>query len=178
MVERRIVILTGVSCSGKSSLSEKILEDINWDSPINFTTRQPRNSWENKEYIFTSIDKFLDKVKNKELLEFTIYWDNLYWISNNFPDCNLVLILDPIWKAQAIKYFSTNNINYESYYLNISKDLQIERLKKRWDSIEEIEKRTKDFDWFSPTKFDIILDWKTDTDTLADNILRWLYTEI
>ena len=45
---RRIVIITWVSCSGKTTLQNELLARW-WNRPINFTTRKPRTEEANIE---------------------------------------------------------------------------------------------------------------------------------
>jgi guanylate kinase len=172
IVKRRIVILTGVSASWKSSVQEEILDNPNWVKPINFTTRKPRSDYELNEYVFLSKKQFEIKKNNWDFLETTDYWGNNYWITKYLPeDKNIILVLDPIGRTQVIRDFIYSWVKYESIYLQIDKKTQKERLLNRGDSVYEIEKREKDFLWFWPTESDLIIDWNKNIEDISNYIL-------
>lgn len=167
---RRIVILTWVSGSWKTSLQEELILR-GWSTPINFTTRKPRNNKELDYYVFLTEKQFQIKKKHWDFLETTNYNWNNYWISKFIWDWNIVLILDVNWREEVINKFRDNNIKFKSYYINLTPELQKERLLKRWDNKEQIKKRSNDFDLFYPTDNCEILDWSLDTKILADYII-------
>ena len=164
-MNRRILLITGVSCSWKTTLQKYMLEQ-GWQKPINFSTRQARNDEELDEYVFLTEDQYFTKLKNWDFLEHTNYWWNWYWISKHLPEGNVCIILDPIWRAMASEYFIRNNISFETIFLDCDLELQQTRLLKRWDNEEEIKKRTKDFSWFYPTNKCKVLEWRIDTNLL------------
>lgn len=176
---RRVMIITWVSASWKTTLQEKLLERW-WKRPINFTTRKPRNDFEYNEYVFLTREQFLEKLNNGDFLEFTNYWWNFYWVSNMFKTWkvegieirnnlgnDLCIILDPVWRAQVMEKLSRENIEIIDVYINISPELQRERLENRWDWEDEVIKRSNDFKWFHPTDKSIILDGSIDVDLLV-----------
>ena len=62
---------------------------------------------------------------------------------------------------------SRENIEIIDVYINITPELQRERLENRWDWEWEILKRSNDFKWFHPTDKSIILDGSIDVDLLV-----------
>lgn len=164
-----VVIITGVSASWKTTLQQELLRR-GWERPYNFTTRQSRWDWEQEEYIFLTKEAFINKISRGEFLENTNYWGNFYWVSKYLPEGKTCIVLDPVGRAQVSEYFVRNNIPFKTFYLEISPTLQEQRLRKRKDSQEEIDKRAKDFQWFSPTNKCEILDGNTDSILLADKI--------
>ena len=179
----RIVIITWVSCSWKTTLQNELLNRW-WSRPLNFTTRKPRDvnalhytdedwdfsSKELDEYIFLSESNFFKKLKNWDFLENTNYMWNRYWVSRYLPKWNICIVLDPVWRNQVMEHFSRLWIEYETYYLVISKELQEKRLLKRWDTEKEILRRKRDFNWFSATNKCKILRWDLSWEELADII--------
>ena len=173
--KRRILIVTWVSACWKTSLQEEILKDKDWVRPVNFSTREPRGDYELDEYCFLTKEQFEIKERHWDFIETTNYWGNSYWITKYLPeDKNIVIIVDPIWRTQIIRYFLENNIEFESIYLYINLDTQLERLTKRGDSIEEIIKRQRDFHWFWPTQSCTVLDWTLDSKVISDYLLYWI----
>ena len=182
-MNRRIVIITWVSASWKTTLQDELLKRW-WQRPLNFTTRKPRdvnafidldndwdfNSKELDEYIFLSKENFFKKMKNWDFLENTNYWWNFYWASTFLPKWNVCIILDPVWRSQVLEYFTRRWIDVETFFIEISQELQEERLIKRLDTEKEILRRKRDFNWFSPTNKCIRLNWRMDTKILANII--------
>lgn len=179
--EKNVAILVWVSCSWKSSLQEILINEKGYVRPLNFTSRKPRTedayevdedwdfSWkERDEYIFCSKKQLLQKYSNWDLLEIVNYWGNLYGISNLLDESkNNVIVVDPSGRAQALSYLIKRGWNVKTYYLEITKELQEERLRNRWDSEEEIYKRKSDYDWFSPTPKCVRLNWAKPTQELV-----------
>lgn len=162
-IMNKLLIITWVSTSGKTSLQSLLLENW-WNKPINFTTRQPRSDAELDEYVFLDKQKFLIKYSNWDFLENTNYWDNFYWISKYFPNWNICIILDPVWRAQIeqkIANWELSNYKTSFVFLECSPEEQLKRLKERWSNEEEINKRKKDFTYFNPTRNSIVLKEKT-----------------
>jgi len=181
---RRIIIITGVSCSWKTTLQNELLER-GWNRPLNYTTRKPRdkealvsidaegdfNSKELDEYIFLSENNFFNKLKNWDFLENTNYNWNYYWVGRVWmPKWNIAIVLDPAWRSQVLEYYTKRGIEVETYYMDITKELQEERLIKRGDDEKQIIARKRDFKWFSATNKCIRLNWKEDPDILANLI--------
>ena len=73
----KLIILSGPSGTGKSSIAKRILEneDFNLSFSISATSRAKReNEVDNKDYYFMSIDGFKSKIEENEFLE----WEEVY----------------------------------------------------------------------------------------------------
>jgi len=178
----KVIVITWVSCSGKTTLQEELTRRW-YESPINFTTRSPRsknyssidedwdyNSKEFGEYIFLNKSNFLKKLRNWDFLEHVQYCKNWYWISKFLPNWKVVLILDPIGRNQVLRYFSDIWVEVVTYYLEISKKVQDERLQQRKLDDKQVISRKKDFERFSPTNKCRKLNWTVAVKELADII--------
>lgn len=169
-INKNIVILTWVSASWKTTLQEE-LQKRGWKHPINFTTRKPRNDAELDNYVFITKEQFTKKLVKWDFLEYTIFNDNFYWVSNTLTQNNkYIIILDPIWRAQVMEKLARKWQKPITFYLWIDESIQYDRLNKRWTTIEEINERMKDNLWFHPTPDCIHLDWNWSIKTLADII--------
>jgi len=167
MSERRIVILTGVSGSWKTTLQEELLKTGKWERPLNCTTRESRWDYELDEYLFLTKEQFFFKLEKWDFLEHTNYWWNWYWVCASLRvNTNIIIILDPIGREMASEFFIRNGIKFETYFLQINPDEQENRLIKRGDSKVEIVKRRNDFKWFSPTPQCKILSGNNTTECL------------
>ena len=120
--------------------------------------------------IFLTTEQFYTKHKNWDLLESTNYWGNNYGVSKYLPTWDVCIVLDPIGRSQVLEYFTRRWIEVETYYLEITNELQEERLENRWDNEKQILSRKRDFKWFSPTNKCKRLNGKEDPDVLADII--------
>ena len=179
----KVVLITWVSASGKTSLQDELLKR-GWKRPLNFSTRKPRTTieidedWdyiskEMEEYIFLNRNNFSKKFANGDFLEAVRYWDNLYGISNHFPDWDLAIIVEPSGRAQALQYLLQRGFDVRSYYIEITPELQELRLRSRGDNEEEIYRRKNDYLYFYPTPKCVRLNGAKDTNELAD-IIEWV----
>lgn len=171
----RVVLLTWVSWSWKTTIQERLL----WEwfiRPVNFSTREPRSDEELDEYVFITREQFLFKLNKWDFVEFTQYNWNFYWISKTWFDWedSIVAIVDPLGREAIKEFLSRIGIVPECYYLNIDSDTQKKRLELRWDSIENISKRSNDFNWFSPSVNCRVLDWNKSIDENVWFILTWV----
>lgn len=81
MKQGLLIILSGPSGVGKGTLTKKLKREHLLDAvfPVSLTTRQRRLKETNeKEYRFVSEEDFLQRIKNKEFLEYTKYCGHYY----------------------------------------------------------------------------------------------------
>lgn len=160
---RNLLIITWVSASGKTTLQEELLSRW-WSWPINFTTRAPRNEGELDEYVFLNKEQFFFKLNKWDFLEHTNYNWNWYGVSKWLPEWDICVVLDPVWREQVLEKIVREDIQVRvtCIYLRIDEKLQMKRLLERWDTSEQIELRSTDFDWFQPNEGSYTLDWWED----------------
>lgn len=165
-MDNNIVLLTGDSASWKTTLLE-VLYERGWKRVINFTTRKPRSDEELDDYVFITKDQFETKLKNGDFLENVEYNWNYYAISKFIPEWDIAIIVEPNWRKQIMEAHKEWKLAWKltTYFLSVDKELQRERLTRRWDDPVDIEKRMKDN--FKPTETCIILNWAEDTKLLA-----------
>lgn len=169
-----LVIVTWVSGSWKTTLVNELVSDYGFVQPLQFTTRNPRWDRELDEYIFLTKEQFNKKLENWDFCENTIYWDNYYGITSHF-DTNKknIVIVEPVGKAQLDKFCKINGIKPISIFLDIDeKEMEHRLWMYRGSTVQEIEKRKKDFLYFSPDGYNYVVDWR---DTSA-NVLRHVLT--
>lgn len=131
------------------------------------------------EYIFVTEDVFLRKLRNWDFAEHTYYNWNFYWVWRfiDYSKQNCV-ILEPVWVASMVKYFSELWVPYKTFYLKITPDTQEERLwVKRRESYAEVEKRKKDFLYFEKFDYDVVLNWEID-ERLQDELIQDIFYEL
>lgn len=70
------------------------------------------------------------------------------------------------------KHFILNKVPYVTVFISISEELQEERLIARGDSVNSIQERKKDLDWFVPGAYDLVYDTSQMTaEEIADNLI-------
>ena len=174
---KKLLLITWVSASGKTTLQEELLKR-DWNRPYNFTTRKPRSEEELDEYVFITKEQFFEKMEKGDFLENTNYWWNYYAVSKYLPEGNVVIIVDPVWRAQIMEKVARElEGEYELFtaYINISVDEQVERLEKRGSVAMEISNRLKDFLWMHPTDNCKQLDGTKSPEDLADELEEFIF---
>ncbi len=75
-----LVVISGFSGAGKGTLMKKLMEQYdNYSLSISATTRAPRpGEVEGKDYFFVDKERFMEMIKNDELLEYANYVGNYY----------------------------------------------------------------------------------------------------
>jgi guanylate kinase len=78
----RLIIISGPSGTGKSTIAKKLLEkeEFNLSFSISATSRKIRDGETNgKDYYFLSIDAFKSKIEDNEFLEWEEVYSNQYY---------------------------------------------------------------------------------------------------
>lgn len=83
-----LIVLSGPSGAGKGTLCDLLLKKIkNLYLSISVTTRQPRNNEKNGvDYLFTSEEDFISKIKNDEFIEWAKVHNNYYGTPKKYVD--------------------------------------------------------------------------------------------
>lgn len=84
-----LIVYSGLSGVGKGTILERLMpmEDLNLAYSVSMTTRKPRaNEVDGKNYFFVSKERFLDAVKNGELLEHARFVDNDYGTPKDYVE--------------------------------------------------------------------------------------------
>lgn len=80
MREPKIIFLTGVLGSGKTTMMDLLLEDAQFEKVCSVTTRKPREwevSWDH--YVFVSIPEFESLIDDKKMLEYAFVHQIAYY---------------------------------------------------------------------------------------------------
>ena len=132
-----MIILSSPSGAGKTTLSNILSKQNNFEISISHTTRKPRpNEVPNKDYFFVNETEFKRLIKNQEFLEYAKVFDNLYGTSrtpvidklNNGKN----VLFDIDWQgADQIKNKKLDYKLITFFILPPSKDVLFERLSNR-----------------------------------------------
>lgn len=120
-----IVVLVGPSCSGKSKIATRFLQDHrNFEKLTSYTTKDPTATVENKWYTYVSVEDFRNMCDSGEMLSSTMYAGHGYGSKR----CDIDKIL-----ACGKQVFTTMDIcgamSLKTYYKNVT-TIYIKREKK------------------------------------------------
>ena len=150
-----IIVLVGKTASGKTTVANELCKNHGYKRIITYTTRPMReNEIQDVDYHFISDEQFNKMVENNEFTEYKRYntahgvwsYGSVITSEQELSDDCYVIILTP----QGLRDLSKKMSRYISFYLNVSLESQLERLKKRGDEEQQIIKRlindAKDFE--------------------------------
>tara|TARA_B100000459_G_scaffold146291_1_gene112221 strand:- start:845 stop:1456 length:612 start_codon:yes stop_codon:yes gene_type:complete len=147
----KLFVISAPSGTGKTSLIKAILENPNSTNTrlgISCTTRKQRPKEENGiSYFFISEDRFKEKIKNGDFLEYAMVFGNYYgtqkdWVLATLTKNNVLLELDTQGALQVKKSFPDAKT---IFLIPPSYDDLLKRLSSRaQDDDEEISKRLKE----------------------------------
>lgn len=145
MDKKEILAIVGPSGSGKTSIGAGSLKEQGIPEIVSHTTRAPREGEiEGVTYYYVTKEDFdkLDKVEE------VCYSGNWYCISKEeieakFKLSNELVIVVSIEGVHALR---ENGYNVKSIFMNIDRETCIQRMIKRGDTLEAIEKRVKNFE--------------------------------
>ena len=149
-----IIVLVGKTASGKTTVANELCKH-GYKRIITYTTRPMReNETQDVDYHFISDEQFNKMVKNNEFTEYKRYntahgvwsYGSVVTSEQELSDDCYVIILTP----QGLRDLSKKISRYIAFYLNVSLESQLERLRKRGDEEQQIIKRLinddKDFE--------------------------------
>ena len=150
-----IIVLVGKPASGKTTVANELCKNHHYKRIITYTTRPMRdNEVQDVDYHFISDEQFNKMVENNEFTEYKRYntahgvwsYGSVITSEQELSDDCYVIILTP----QGLRDLSKKISRYIAFYLNVSLESQLERLKKRGDEEQQIIKRlindAKDFE--------------------------------
>lgn len=132
-----LYIIAGKSGSGKDSVSDRLCTDYGLKKVNSYTTRKKRSE-EKGTHIFITTKEF-DKIRD-DLVAYTMFNNNEYGATNKQVNDSDLYILD----KKGILYFNEHYNNYKPFkiiYIDATETQCRDRMKKRGDSKEDIEKR-------------------------------------
>lgn len=174
MKKGKFIVISGPSGVGKGTICNRLLNELNAWYSVSTTTRAPRDGEINGvNYFFVTKEKFENKIKEGEFLEYNIYNGNYYGTSKE-------IVVDKI--NEGINVFSEIDVNGAHNIKKVFPDAlliyiappSIEVLKERLisrgtESIEKInqrleiaEKELKEVDFYDYVVINDDLDKATD----------------
>lgn len=145
-----VVVLTGPTCAGKTTLAKRLEELAGFKRILTYTTRLPREGEvDGVDYHFISNEEFAESVENNEFLEYTEYNANFGHVSYGskidkecFREGRYVIVLNP-HGARALRELYPDEV-YCIIYLEVPEYTCYQRAMQRGDEAEEVLRRLKE----------------------------------
>tara|TARA_B100000029_G_scaffold343705_1_gene336107 strand:- start:151 stop:684 length:534 start_codon:yes stop_codon:yes gene_type:complete len=171
-----IIIFSGPSGVGKSTIINELLNHISLYFSISHTTRKKRNNEvDGKDYYFVSLKEFNKLVKENYFIEYEKYGTDYYGTSKEQLDNDHKITVLDLEVNGAIKLLAENN-DFIGIFIDIDDDELIKRLNDRGhdnkfiqDRMELAAKQRSKID-----DFDYVVNNK-DINTTISNILNIIY---
>ncbi len=171
-----IIIFSGPSGVGKSTIINELLNHISLYFSISHTTRKKRNNEvHGKDYFFISLNEFKKLIDSKFFIEYEKYGTDYYGTSKEqlINDHNIT-VLD--LEVNGASKLLAKNKDFIGIFIDIDDDELIKRLKDRGHDNNFIEKRMElaAAQRSKINEFDYVVDNK-DINTTISNILNIIY---
>ena len=126
-----IIIFSGPSGVGKSTIINELIKHKNLYFSISHTTREKRhNEIEGSDYFFVSIDEFKNLIDNNFFIEYEQYGTDYYGTGKNQIDkSNNITVLDV--EVNGASKLLKNNKEFIGIFIDIENEELIRRLKTR-----------------------------------------------
>lgn len=179
------IVLSGVSSSGKNTIMEELMRRRKNLKILEFssgTTRAKRESdCKYNTYVFLSKEEFQKKIDAGEFYEYELVHDNYYGmfrsrLADVVADKDFDYMRDIDVKGNvSLKKFFDGKCPMLSIFIDAPNDVLKERLLKRGDSLEDIEKRLSrsDFERSFKHNYDLVIeniDLEKTVNTICDFI--------
>ncbi|OAG32250.1 guanylate kinase [Nematocida sp. ERTm5] len=128
------LVIAGASGSGKSTIVRHLLHRYPHKVTISvsYTTRVPREKErDGKDYFFITRDKFMDKIKNNEFIEYAEYAGNYYGtgIEYKTPQTGKILLLEI--EKNGVKSIKESGVKAAYVYIYAPESILHERISQR-----------------------------------------------
>ena len=139
-----MIILIGESGSGKTTILNE-LEKIGYKKAINHTTRPKRKTDDElNEYKFLSKEEFNKMWSEGKLLQRAEFNNEFYGISTDSlkSDIACISITDSVKDIkERVEELKIKDVDIKTFYIYVPEEERINRMLKRGDSMEAINKR-------------------------------------
>ena len=132
-------ILVGPSASGKTTISDRLVEELGMRRVVTTTTRRRRKGESLDAYHFITSGEF----DTSEMVEHVVYSGNRYGTSKQEVDSSNLAILEPQGAIAVCRYCQHKLRDCRIIGLSVSVKQQAERMVHRGDSAKDIDARIK-----------------------------------
>lgn len=133
-----MIILIGASATGKTEVGKLLDSKYDIMKVVTYTTRPIRvGEVDGVDYHFLTKEEFIELKDNDFFFEWMEYNDNYYGTSRESLIFDSYLIVD----FNGLKKYKASNIESTAFYFTCSKDIRLNRMLYRGDSLENAKKR-------------------------------------
>lgn len=162
-----MIVITGPSASGKTSISKTLIKKYGFEKVVTYTTRSPRAGEVNGiDYHFVTNGEFVSLDAQNNFVESIYYNGNYYGTAFEDVEGKKVLIVDI---KGANTFYEKIGDKAIFFYIHTDKEVIKSRMKERGDSAEKIKSRIEeDKNYFNERKMKHI-DFVIDTSVIGLN---------
>ena len=147
-----LLILTGPTCSGKTTVAKILEQKYDFSRLVTYTTRPKREGEsEGIDYYFVSEEEFKRGIENNEFVEYREYnalFGHVYYGSKIDRYCleegKYVIVLDPSGARKVKERYSGTDAQFYIIYLDVPEYTCYQRSLERGDDTKETLRRLKD----------------------------------
>ncbi len=152
-----MLIIVGPSASGKTEVVKLLIKEYGMKKLVTYTSRPMRiGEVADVDYHFLEKEEFVKRINNKFFLEYVEYNGNYYGTSYEGLDHDKVVILEP---SGVKHYIQEVREKVKICYITCSKEIRKQRMIKRGDSLESIQKRLSSDDYIFNNELNELADW-------------------
>ena len=130
-----MLVLTGESASGKSSIEKYLVENYGYSKIVSYTTRPPREGEvDGVDYHFIDVEKFIALKEQGFFTELSMYRGWYYGIAKKDCTDDKVAVLTPHGLRQVKKL---KDINVISFYIKVPRRDRLIQILQRGDDVDE-----------------------------------------
>lgn len=153
---KKIVTLTGPSCSGKTVLQGNLIQKHGFIELMSTTTRDPRaGEVHGRDYDFVHFNDFEKLIQNQQMVQHIVFGaDPEHMIRGNYYGVTkqeakkkldmgkpIVVIVEPAGIPQFRRYANEVGADFYSIFINVDLDVAIQRMMRRDQGSATLERR-------------------------------------
>ena len=141
MSKKKIFLIVGRTCAGKTSIAEKICEDMGLVQVQSYTTRPIRpNETEKSDHIFIN-ESDVSQFKQEDIAAYTEIKGHKYFTTKNILRKSDIYVIDPVG-INYLRKTCGNEFDFRIIYVHTLNKTAILRSMSRGD--KDVDKRMKD----------------------------------
>ena len=139
---QNIYCIVGKSGTGKDTVVNRLCKDYGYKRVVSCTTRKPRiDPNDVSSHFFTTVEDYHKAKISGSVVAETNIEGNCYWVTKDQVDMADLYIVDPKGLRELRQLYNGKPI--VGIWIGADEDVRRERMKRRGDSNEAIEKRIK-----------------------------------